>query len=162
MKAAVHLHQFSEMFFALSPSPVLPPFPLPTPKSCFQHPEPQCLGIHYKPIFCVQVLGRQRRPETLAHRPAVLLPYQIQHLLPKLRRIGMIRAAPGTAVFQTRSSLFAIVLPQPLGLPVTHTQQPARVHHPQLLAAHSRQHFRPSQFLLTHLCPPQSDLLSEV
>jgi hypothetical protein len=26
----------------------------------------------------------------------------------------------------------------------------------------SRQHFHPPQFLLTHLCPPQSDLLSEV
>jgi len=99
VKAAIHLHQLSEMFFALSPSPVLPPLPLPTPQSGFQHPQPQCFGIHHQPIFCVQVLGRQRRPETLAHRPAVLLPYQIQHPLPKVRCIGMIRGAPGTAVF---------------------------------------------------------------
>src|SRR5215831_13463207 len=38
VKAAVHLHQLPKVFFALPPSPVLPPLPLSAPQSFCQHP----------------------------------------------------------------------------------------------------------------------------
>jgi hypothetical protein len=76
------------------------------------------------------------------------------------------RTRSTTAVFvandplppQSRGTFFAIALPQPLRLPVAHAHRLARVHHPQLLAAHSCQHFDSPQFLLAHLGSPQSDL----
>ena len=45
---------------------------------------------------------RQRGPETLAHRPAILLPHQSQHLQPKLFLVGTVRSASGAAVLQAR------------------------------------------------------------
>src|SRR5579863_441883 len=108
------------------------------------------------------MLGGQRRAETLAHRSAVLLPHPMQHPAPKFLPIAAVGSAPRAAVLQTCRTFLAIALPQPLGLAITDVQQPARIDDPQLPTAHSRQHFHPSQFLLTHLCPPQSDLLSEV
>src|SRR5579863_8356323 len=108
------------------------------------------------------MLGGQRRAETLAHRSAVLLPHPMQHPAPKFLPIAAVGSAPRAAVLQTCRTFLAIALPQPLGLAITDVQQPARIDDPQLPTAHSRQHFHPSQFLLPHLCPPQSDLLSEV
>src|SRR5438309_3710379 len=105
---------------------------------------------------------RQRRPATLAHGPTVLLPHQMQHLPPKLRVVSTIRDPSCAAMLQTRSPLFPIPLPQPLRLPVAQAHQPRRIHHPQLLAAHSGQHLDSPQLPLAHLCPPQSGLLSEV
>src|SRR5207253_3554185 len=107
-------------------------------------------------------LRRQRRPEALTDRPTVLLAHQPHHLLPKLLLVSTIRWPPRAAVLQTRGAFLPIPLPQPLGLPVTHAHQPRRIHHPQLLAPHSCQHFYSSQLPLAHLHPPQSDLLSEV
>src|ERR1700740_2682650 len=108
------------------------------------------------------MLGGQRRPETFPYRPAILLAHQMQHLAPKLLPIAPVGSAPRAAVLQTRRTFLAVALPQPLGLPITHPQQSTRIDHAQLRAAHPRQHFDSPQFLLTHLCPPQSGLLSEV
>src|SRR5579863_9447928 len=102
------------------------------------------------------MLGGQRRAETLAHRSAVLLPHPMQHPAPKFLPIAAVGSAPRAAVLQTCRTFLAIALPQPLGLAITDVQQPARIDDPQLPTAHSRQHFDSSQFLLTHLCPPQS------
>src|SRR5947208_14832930 len=108
------------------------------------------------------MLRRQRGPEALVHRSAVLRPHQPQHFLPKLLVVSAIRCSPRAAVLQTRCPFLAIALPQPLRLPVTHAQELGRIHHPQLLALHPRQYPHPAQFLLAHPRPPQSDLLSEV
>src|ERR1700728_583323 len=108
------------------------------------------------------MLSRQRRTKTFAHRSAVLLPHQTQYPAPKFLPVTAVGNAPRAAVLQTRRTFLAIALPQPLGLAITDVQQPTRIDDPQLRAAHARQHFHSSQFLLTHLCPPQSDLLSEV
>src|SRR6266581_4687669 len=105
---------------------------------------------------------RQRRPETLAHPTAVLFPDPPQHRAPKFPLVSTMRACSGTAMLQTCGAFLPIALPQPLRLPVAHAHQPRRIHHPQLLAAHSCQHLHPSQLPLAHLCPPQSGLLSEV
>src|SRR5712672_1953706 len=115
-----------------------------------------------QPVLRRQVFGRQRRPKALAHRSAVLFPHLPQHLLSKLLVVGAIRASPRVAMLQPRSSFLPIPLPQPLGLPVAHPQQSTGIHDPQLLAAHSSQHFHSSQLPLAHLRSPQSDLLSEV
>ena len=81
VKAPVHLHHLSKVFLALAPTAVPLPPPLPTPQSLRQHPPPQRLRIDFQPVLRSQVFRRQRRPESLAHRPAVLLPHQPQHLL---------------------------------------------------------------------------------
>src|SRR5437899_2284120 len=127
-----------------------------------EHPASQRFGIHLQPILRCQVLRRQRRREALTDRPTVLLAHQPQHLLPKLLFVSTIRWPSRAAVLQTRGAFLPIPLPQPLPLPAAHAHQPRRIHHPQLLAAHSRQHFYSSQLPLAHLRPPQSDLLSEV
>src|SRR5947209_5786223 len=162
VKTAVHLHHLPKVLLALAPSPVPPPLPLATPQPFRQHPASQRFGIHLQPILRCQVLRRQRRPEALTDRPTVLLAHQPQHLLPKLLLVSTIRWLSRAAVLQTRGAFLPIPLPQPLGLPAAHAHQPRRIHHPQLLAAHSRQHFYSSQLPLAHLRPPQSDLLSEV
>src|SRR5712672_2945356 len=118
--------------------------------------------MNLQPVLRRQVFGRQRRPKALAHRSAVLFPHLPQHLLSKLLVVGAIRASPRVAMLQPRSSFLPIPLPQPLGLPVAHPQQSTGIHDPQLLAAHSSQHFHSSQLPLAHLRSPQSDLLSEV
>src|SRR3989441_3720116 len=161
VKTAVHLHHLPKVLLALAPSPV-PPLPLATPQPFRQHPASQRFGIHLQPILRCQVLRRQRRPEALTDRPTVLLAHQPQHLLPKLLLVSTMRWLSRAAVLQPRGAFLPIPLPQPLGLPAAHAHQPRRIHHPQLLAAHSRQHFYSSQLPLAHLHPPQSDLLSEV
>src|SRR6266481_2679986 len=118
--------------------------------------------MNLQPVLRRQVFGRQRRPKALAYRSAVLFPHLPQHLLSKLLVVGAIRASPRVAMLQPRSSFLPIPLPQPLGLPVAHPQQSTGIHDPQLLAAHSSQHFHSSQLPLAHLRSPQSDLLSEV
>src|ERR1700681_4657461 len=85
-----------------------------------------------------------------------------QHLLSKLLVVSAIRASSRTAVLQPRSSFLPIPLPQPLRLPVAHAQQSTGIQDPQLFAAHPRQYLHSSQLPFAHLCPPQSDLLSEV
>src|ERR1700688_1779698 len=108
------------------------------------------------------MLSRQRRPKALPYRSSVLFPHSPQHLVSKLLVVGAIRASPCAAVLQPSGPFLSVPLPQPLPLPVAHAQESTGIHHPQLLAAHSRQHFHSSQLPLAHLCPPQSDLLSEV
>src|SRR5207302_4322935 len=162
VKTAVHLHHLPKVLLALAPSSVPPPLPLATPQPFRQHPASQRFGIHLQPILRCQVLRRQRRPEALTDRPTVLLAHQPQHLLPKLLLVSTMRWLSRAAVLQTRGAFLPIPLPQPLRLPVAHAHQLRRIHHPQLLAAHSRQHFYSSQLPLAHLRPPQSDLLSEV
>src|SRR5215471_11613611 len=108
------------------------------------------------------MLGCQSRTKTLAYRPPILLPHQLQYLLPKFRFMSMVRGPTHTAMLQPCGTLLPISLPQSLRLPVAHLQELAGIYNPQMLAPHTRQHFQPSQLLLAHLCPPQSDLLLEV
>src|SRR5215469_657912 len=108
------------------------------------------------------MLGCQSRTKTLAYRPPILLPHQLQYLLPKFRFMSMVRGPTHTAMLQPCGALLPISLPQSLRLPVAHLQELAGIYNPQMLAPHTRQHFHPSQLPLAHLCPPQSDLLSEV
>src|ERR1700687_5670702 len=204
VKAAVHLHHLPKMLLTLPAEKMPPPFSLATPQPFRQHPPPQRFGMHLQPVLRRQVLGRQRRPKSLAHRSAVLFPHPPQHLLSKLLVVSAIRAssrqgraarlrpkppAPPPAVFsppppqhllskllvvsairassrtavlQPRSSFLPIPLPQPLRLPVAHAQQSTGIQDPQLFAAHPRQYLHSSQLPFAHLCPPQSDLLSEV
>src|SRR5215469_16987636 len=65
-------------------------------------------------------------------------------------------------MLQPCGALLPISPPQSLRLPVAHLQELAGIYNPQMLAPHPRQNFHPSQLLLAHLCPPQSDLLLEV
>ena len=51
------------------------------------------------------------RPEPSPFFPSVLLPHQPQYLLPKLPRLGPVRAAPRAAVLQPRGSLLPISPP---------------------------------------------------
>jgi len=162
VKAAVHLHQLSEMFLALAPPAVLSPLPFAAPQPLRQHPAPQRLRIHLQPILAGQVLRCQCRTEALAHCPAVFLPHQMHYLPPKRRVVRAIGYPPCTTMPQSRRPFFPVALPQPLRLPVAHAQQSPCIHHPQLLALHTCQHFHPAQLPLAHLCPPQSDLLPEV
>src|SRR5215469_897271 len=76
--------------------------------------------------------------------------------------MSMVRGPAHAAMPQACGALLPISLPQPLRLPVAHLQELAGIYDPQMLAPHTRQHFHPSQLLLAHLCPPQSDLLLEV
>src|SRR5215472_12692403 len=108
------------------------------------------------------MLGCQSRTKTLAYRPPILLPHQLQYRLPKFRFMNMVRGPTHTAMLQPCGALLPISPPQSLRLPIAHMQELARIDNPQMLAPHTRQHFHPSQLLLAHLCPPQSDLLSEV
>src|SRR5205807_10405190 len=108
------------------------------------------------------MLGRQSRTKALAYRPTVLLPHQLQYLVAKLRVMSVVRGPTRVAVLQACRSLVAISPPEPLRLSIAHMQELARIDDPQLLAPHTRQHFHLSQLLVAHLCPPQSDLLSEV
>src|SRR5215469_10039924 len=108
------------------------------------------------------MLGCQSRTKTLAYRPPILLPHQLQYLLPKFRFMSMIRGPIHTSMLQPCGALLPISPPQSLRLPVAHLLELAGIYNPQMLAPHTRQHFHPSQLLLAHLCPPQSDLLLEV
>src|SRR5215472_2800038 len=76
--------------------------------------------------------------------------------------MSMVRGPAHAAMPQACGALVPISLPQPLRLPLAHLQELAGIYDPQMLAPHTRQHFHPSQLLLAHLCPPQSDLLLEV
>src|SRR5207245_599771 len=102
----------------------------------------------------------------LHHLPQVLLALAPSPLppplLPQLLLSSTTRWPPPAPVLPTRGSFLPLPLPHPLRLPVAHAHQLRRIPHPQLLAAHSRQRFHPSQLPLAHLRPPQSDLLSEV
>src|SRR5215470_12941934 len=108
------------------------------------------------------MLGCQSRTTTLAYRPPILLPHQLQYLLPKFRFMSMVRGPTYTAMLQPCGALLPISPPQSLRLPVAHLQELAGIYNSQMLAPHARQHFHLSQLLLAHLCPPQSDLLLEV
>src|SRR6516225_11786663 len=108
------------------------------------------------------MLGRQSRTKTLAYRSPILLPHQLQYFLSKFHFMSMVRGPTHTAMLQPCGALLPISPPQSLRLPVAHLQELAGIYDPQMLAPHTRQHFHPSQLLLAHLCPPQSDLLSEV
>src|ERR1019366_2680542 len=55
-----------------------------------------------------------------------------------------------TAMLQPLGPFLPIPLPQPLPLPVTHPHQARGIHHLQLFAFHSRQHFHSTQFPLAH------------
>src|SRR6516162_6553058 len=108
------------------------------------------------------MLGCQSRTKTLAYRSPILLPHQLQYLLSKFHFMSMVRGPTHTAMLQPCGALLPTSPPQSLRLPVAHLQELAGIYDPQMLAPHTRQHFHPSQLLLAHLCPPQSDLLSEV
>src|SRR6516164_2876564 len=108
------------------------------------------------------MLGCQSRTKTLAYRSPILLPHQLQYFLSKFHFMSMVRGPTHTAMLQPCGALLPISPPQSLRLPVAHLQELAGIYDPQMLAPHTRQHFHPSQLLLAHLCPPQSDLLSEV
>src|SRR6516164_6487122 len=108
------------------------------------------------------MLGCQSRTKTLAYRSPILLPHQLQYFLSKFHFMSMVRGPTHTAMLQPCGALLPISPPQPLRLPIAHLQELAGIHNPQMLAPHTSQHFHPSQLPLAHLCPPQSDLLSEV
>src|SRR6516162_6767693 len=108
------------------------------------------------------MLGCQSRTKTLAYRSPILLPHQLQYFLSKFHFMSMVRGPTHTAMLQPCGALLPTSPPQSLRLPVAHLQELAGIYDPQMLAPHTRQHFHPSQLLLAHLCPPQSDLLSEV
>src|SRR6202041_46522 len=73
VETSIHLHQFSHVFFPLSPLAVHALLPRPTPQPFGQHPAPQGLRIHFHIIVTRQVLGRQRRPEPLSFLSGILL-----------------------------------------------------------------------------------------
>jgi len=84
----------------------------------------------HQPAARSQMLGRQGRPETLSYRPAILLSYQPQHLLPELLAVRSVRPPPRTAVLQPRCPFLPVPLPQPLRLPVAQPHQRCRVYEP--------------------------------
>src|ERR1700733_644227 len=130
VKATVHLHHLSKVLLALASAAVTLPSPLPTPQSLRQHPTSQRLRIDLQPILRSQVFRCQRRPESFALRPAVLLPHQLQHLFPNPPLTCVVRAPSRAPVLQTHRSFFPIALPQPLRLSVTHSHQLTRIHDP--------------------------------
>src|SRR5713226_951712 len=96
------------------------------------------------------MFGRQRRPKSLSFALPILLPHQLHHPSAKSRRHGSRALSSRIAMLQPFGPFLPISLPQPLRLPVTHPHQARRIHHLQLFALHSRQHFYPSQFPLAH------------
>src|SRR4029077_10056235 len=127
VEAPVHLHQLPKVLLALTPPTVGSTLPLPTPQPFRQHPASQRFAIDLQPILGFQVLRRQRRPKPFAHRPAVLLPYQLQHLPPKLRLVRtMRRPAPdaGGAPPEARPARRAAP-PPPWPLPLDPLPPPA-------------------------------------
>src|SRR6266851_5336937 len=96
------------------------------------------------------MFGRQRRPKSLSFALPILLPHQLHHPSAKSRRLGSRALSSRIAMLQPFGPFLPISLPQPLRLPVTHPHQARRIHHLQLFALHSRQHFYPSQFPLAH------------
>src|SRR5216683_5081904 len=96
------------------------------------------------------MFGRQRRPKSLSFALPILLPHQLHHPSAKSRRLGSRALSSRIAMLQPFGPFLPISLPQPLRLPVTHPHHARRIHHLQLFALHSRQHFYPSQFPLAH------------
>src|SRR5438128_554860 len=71
METPVQLHQFAKVRLTLPALAVSLALPLPAPQAFLQHPTPQAIVIHHNPVFCGQVLGRERRPESLLLRTGI-------------------------------------------------------------------------------------------
>src|SRR5579863_1135617 len=154
VKTPVHLHQLPKVPPSLPPLPIRFPLAPPAPQPLRQHPPPQRLRVDPHPVFARQMFGRQRRPKPLSLALPILLPHQLHHPPPKSLWLGS-RARPSRiAMLQPLGPFLPIPLPQPLRLPVTHPNQARRIHHLQLFALHSRQHFDPAQFSLAHPYSP--------
>ena len=82
MKTAIELHQLAEVGHPLATTPMRTAPPRAAPEARRQHPAPPRVVVHVHAVFARQVLRRQRRPESLVHRTAVLLPDQGEDLLP--------------------------------------------------------------------------------
>src|ERR1019366_10760753 len=76
------------------------------------------------------------------------------HPSAKSRRLGSRARTSHTAMLQPLGPFLPIPLPQPPRLPVTYPHQARCIHHLQLSAFHSRQHFHSTQFLLAHPYSP--------
>ncbi len=127
-----------------------------------QHPAPQRLGIHLSARLPMPSARPPASAQSAPHRSAVLLPHHRSTWRRNFLVVRAIRAPSRAAVLQPRRALppdTASTTASPAGN--SPAASPARIHHPQLLTCHPRQHFHPAQFLLAHLCPPQSGLLSE-
>ena len=97
------------MLLAFPPPPLPLPSPLPASQSCFQHPPPQRLRIHFLPVFRPQMLRRQRRPNRSPTSPPYLSPtspspqlrnpspYARFDLRPAFRCFALLPLLPGTA-----------------------------------------------------------------
>ena len=76
MKTAIELHQLAEVRHACATTPMRTALARATPQPLRQHPAPQRLVIDAEPVLARQVLGRQRRAETLVHPAAIFLATQ--------------------------------------------------------------------------------------
>src|SRR5689334_7267417 len=83
---AIHLHQLSKAWPALSPLPVLLAATLDDPIAALQKPAPQCLMVHLQPIPN-QMLASQRRTKTF-----IALLITDQHSLLKLWPLSSVPA----------------------------------------------------------------------
>src|ERR1039458_333917 len=154
VKTSVHLHSLTKVSPSLSPLPIRLPLASPPPQPFRQHPPPQRLRIDPHPVFARQMFGRQRRPKSPSLASPVLLLHQLHHPPAKPRRLGSRARSSRTAMLQPFGPFFLIPLPQPLRLPVTYPREAGAIHHLQLSAFHSRQHFHPTQFPQAHLDSP--------
>jgi hypothetical protein len=98
VKAPVHLQQFAEMPLPQPSGSVPLPLPRPAPQTRLQHPPPQCLGIDGDAVLFLEMLCRQRRPESRALGSAIVLSHLLQHFLLQLLRLGPVRAPSRIAV----------------------------------------------------------------
>jgi hypothetical protein len=120
MNAAIELHQLAEVRHAGATTSMRTALARPAPQPGRQHPSPQRFVIDRDPVFTRQMLGGERRPESLVHAPAVFLANQRQHpsLRPRLRR--PIRGASRAPMFEALRTLGPVAPVQALRLPVAH------------------------------------------
>ena len=55
-------------------------------------------SIRIRSVVALQVLGRQRRPESILLAPTILLPHQLQDPLPQRLRLRPVRPSPRVAM----------------------------------------------------------------
>src|SRR5579862_5666187 len=85
--------------------------PVSTPQTALQHPAPQSLPIDLQPVFTGQVFGRQGWTEALLHPAAVLVPHQLQYLLPEALAFGPVASPARSSVLHTGYTFALITLP---------------------------------------------------
>src|SRR6266566_2122361 len=148
METSIHLDQLAKVLSPLSPLSMRP---------SLSRPAPQRLVIDNESILGRQVLGCQRWSKPFALFSRIFGPHLLQHLVPKLLRLGAIRNLARAAVFQPSRPLLPIPPPKSLRVPITHLQQRSRVSQSQFFTFYSCQNFHSAQLAAAHRCSPQSD-----